>query len=289
MKYTIEGFSQEKLIEFGLDAIDAIILRWLVDFSQTGQMKEKTIKGKRFFWINYQTILDELPILGIKSKDGLSKRINKLIKVHILEKYIDKKAGNFTYFRIIGEHFSLLITSSQSKQEENTYRLKSRKVSDESSEGIGRKFGRVSDESSEGYRTKVRNIYSSTIDSSTNDSSTSIEKENNIKEKVQNPQKNINEFKPDWMADDDWKDLIEHRKKVKAMNTPRALSVLSNELNKASALGWDGKSIVDEIVSRGWKGFKAEWLENSQINRNLGYAERISEANKRAMQEFVEE
>lgn len=35
MKYNIEGFNQEKLVEMGLNSDDAIILRWFVDFYST--------------------------------------------------------------------------------------------------------------------------------------------------------------------------------------------------------------------------------------------------------------
>ena len=39
MKYTIEGFAQDKLIELELDVSDALILRWFIDFAGTGNMK----------------------------------------------------------------------------------------------------------------------------------------------------------------------------------------------------------------------------------------------------------
>ena len=38
MKYSIEGFSQKRLIENNLGLKDSYILRWLVDFSKSGKM-----------------------------------------------------------------------------------------------------------------------------------------------------------------------------------------------------------------------------------------------------------
>ena len=38
MKYTIEGFSQLEMIRIGMDAIDALILRWFIDFKDSGKM-----------------------------------------------------------------------------------------------------------------------------------------------------------------------------------------------------------------------------------------------------------
>jgi hypothetical protein len=41
VKYTIEGFQQSVLVGWGLDATDAIILRYLVDFYHSGRIMAK--------------------------------------------------------------------------------------------------------------------------------------------------------------------------------------------------------------------------------------------------------
>ena len=69
---------------------------------------------------------------------------------------------------------------------------------------------------------------------------------------------------PPWMAPQDWSDLLEVRKKAKAINTERALKAYIKELNKAHEHGWSSRNLVDEIANRGWRGFKYEWLEEAR-------------------------
>jgi len=81
------------------------------------------------------------------------------------------------------------------------------------------------------------------------------------------PRCNTGAFMPDWFAPKDWADLMEHRRKKGAIQSERALKVLRDELNKAhERLGLDSKAITDEITNRGWRGFKAEWLERDMGN-----------------------
>lgn len=108
MKYTIEGFNQEyaislqkKIIEkdkekiIKLDCIDLIILRWIVDFEPN--MSKKIIDGKTYFWINYQSLLEALPILDIK-KRMLCYRLDKMCDLNILEHKNVKEKGNYSYY-----------------------------------------------------------------------------------------------------------------------------------------------------------------------------------------------
>ena len=43
MKYTIMGFSQIQAIEYNLDLIDLMLIRWFVDFKDSGEMKYKLL------------------------------------------------------------------------------------------------------------------------------------------------------------------------------------------------------------------------------------------------------
>ena len=65
MKYTIEGFNQAKAVELGLCVADLIILRWFVDFAGTDKMLKRSIEGKEYYWIKYEGMLEDLPILSI--------------------------------------------------------------------------------------------------------------------------------------------------------------------------------------------------------------------------------
>ena len=83
MKYTIEGFNQAKAVELGLCVADLIILRWFVDFAGTDKMLKRNIEGTEYYWIKYEGLLEDLPILSI-TKDTLYRRLKGLVKRLVL-------------------------------------------------------------------------------------------------------------------------------------------------------------------------------------------------------------
>lgn len=111
MKYTIEGFSQSKAIEFNLDAIDLCILRWITDFANTDSMVKMQVENKVYFWIKYEGLLQELPIIGIK-KDSLYRRLKNMVEQGVLEHTTVKMGGTFSMYRF-GKKFTELLTEKE--------------------------------------------------------------------------------------------------------------------------------------------------------------------------------
>lgn len=111
MKYTIEGFSQAKAIELNLDAIDLCILRWITDFANTDSMVKMQVENKIYFWVKYEGLLQELPILGIK-KDSLYRRLKNMVEQGVLEHTTVKMGGTFSMYRF-GERFIDLIANKE--------------------------------------------------------------------------------------------------------------------------------------------------------------------------------
>ena len=65
-----------------------------------------------------------------------------------------------------------------------------------------------------------------------------------------------------------WNDFLKHRKRLRADVTETALNGIIREAKKAKLPLND---VLTEIVSRGWRGFKAEWLsEQKQQNYTSG-------------------
>lgn len=119
MKYTIYGFSQRKAIEYDLTSDDLLVLRWIIDFSNTNKMKTIYEDNKVYYWINYATILEELPILNI-SKDRLKRKIfNKLCEANVLIHKHIKIGGSFSYYAI-GDNYLSLISDSEEKTNDTT-------------------------------------------------------------------------------------------------------------------------------------------------------------------------
>jgi len=102
MKYTIHGYSQEKSIESGLDYLDLGILRWIQDFYPA--MKKTIFQNKEYGWFSYSYFLNELPIIGINTKAGLRKRIDKIIEKGFIDrtciKDADDKLGTRSWIRL---------------------------------------------------------------------------------------------------------------------------------------------------------------------------------------------
>lgn len=129
MKYSVLGFNQEvvltykktvirkikgveKEIEVRIDVTDLLIINTVSDFMNRSNIIKSEVEGKNYFWINYSTLLEDLPILDI-TKQGLSDRLDKLHEFNIIEKKVVKNdMGTFTCFRM-GEEYEKLKYSSK--------------------------------------------------------------------------------------------------------------------------------------------------------------------------------
>ena len=116
MEYVVHGFSQEKAIELGLDDRDLLILRWFVNFRDNGKMATKIIKEDKYYWIDYQAIIEDLPIMKIKNADSVYRRLKKMAKVKVLKHETVRAGGVFSYYTI-GENYPALVdTKSKIKK-----------------------------------------------------------------------------------------------------------------------------------------------------------------------------
>ena len=87
-------------VAYGLDMNDLILLRWFVDFRNTDRMEEKIFDGKVYYWVNYEKVIADLPILKINNKIVLRRRLKKLCDCKVLDFHLEKNSkGTFTYYR----------------------------------------------------------------------------------------------------------------------------------------------------------------------------------------------
>lgn len=131
MKYTIHGFSQQEAVKFKkivldkndkekeirIDCTDLLILRWFVDFYP--KMMKVEIEGVQYAWVQYQKILQDLPLLDIK-KQALFDRLQKLCEFKILKHKTVKVNGTFSYYGF-GEMYGVLIDTEYSQIQEGEY------------------------------------------------------------------------------------------------------------------------------------------------------------------------
>lgn len=68
---------------------------------------------------------------------------------------------------------------------------------------------------------------------------------------------------PDGVSPDVWEDFNAVRKAKRAPVTPTALKSIEREAGKA---GWSLQDALSECVTRGWQGFKADWVKPQNDN-----------------------
>lgn len=110
MKYTINGFSQAKLIEYGLDEKDSLLLRYLVDFKGSGKMRSRIVGQEEFYWLSYKGVIEEYPILNLK-EDSVYRRLKKLCDKRILKSITIREGGTYSFYNT-GENYLSLISDS---------------------------------------------------------------------------------------------------------------------------------------------------------------------------------
>ncbi len=116
MKFTVMGFSQRAVLDINeisenkLDIIDLTILRWFVDFCHTDKMAKMIENNETYYWVKYQAVLDDLPILKI-GRRMLATRFQKLVDVGILKNLLRKNGGTYTLYTF-GDKYEMLISDS---------------------------------------------------------------------------------------------------------------------------------------------------------------------------------
>ncbi|MBB6622549.1 conserved phage C-terminal domain-containing protein [Clostridium gasigenes] len=108
MQYTFLGFSTAKIMEFELDMKDMAILRYFVDFRETGKMKAEMVDGENYYWVKYEAIVEEIPFIDLKKKAVMA-RMLKLRDLGILTHYTKRSsAGTYSFFGLGSKYIELI-------------------------------------------------------------------------------------------------------------------------------------------------------------------------------------
>jgi hypothetical protein len=117
MLYTI-SLSQERIVNFNkiykanLDLNDAAIIDYLSKTIGMVNMQKKIYKGREYTYICNSRIVTNLPLLSVKNLDAISRRVNKLVKLGIFQKIVDKDSGNKIFYAL-GMGYSELIFTQE--------------------------------------------------------------------------------------------------------------------------------------------------------------------------------
>ncbi len=175
MKHTIMGFRQDKLVKFGLDIIDASILRYFIDFKESNGMNTREVEGHIYYWLRYDAVLREFPIFRMK-KCTVQSRFFKLRDAGMLTHLVVREKGTYSFFGI-GENYKELITREGAEEENSKGICEGAKGMGEEPKGIDEKSKGICEElKGMDEESKGCGFKSTTNNPSTKDSSTKINK-----------------------------------------------------------------------------------------------------------------
>ena len=111
MKYTIY-INQKELSKTDFDLVDGAILDYLyfICNSTNEKIEEQRING--YTWVDYNKILSENPLLRIKSKGALSRRIKKMEKSDFIKLFERLNNGHKLKYFALTKKSEILFTQS---------------------------------------------------------------------------------------------------------------------------------------------------------------------------------
>jgi hypothetical protein len=86
-------------LELNLGLHELAILDFMVKFSQTKRCERKIDGNEIYFWFSAALIIQELPILGINTRQGIAKRIDNLINCKVLSAHKDNQKLAKSWFK----------------------------------------------------------------------------------------------------------------------------------------------------------------------------------------------
>lgn len=112
MKFTIL-INQKALIDSGmnLDIVDLAIFELLKDFSLTDRCKKLNVENTTYFLFNWKLVNNQLPILGLNSRQSVFKRFEKLKENNIIVAHPDNSTLGQSWYTFGANYSKLLFLS----------------------------------------------------------------------------------------------------------------------------------------------------------------------------------
>ena len=276
MKYNISGFDQSAMIELGLNADDLNILRWFIDFKDSGKMlKEYFVEENCFYyWINYNGLIEAFPYLFVNcnteetKKKKLQRLLNGNISKILKKKLIKNKKGTYTFFALNEINYQKLL------------RVKHESCEEEYNAGAeiptGTNHSGANDTTGTNHSSAHRNESFHPKDSSINNSSINLNKKEKGKKKTKKEptQTEIDEVINAYTSNEELKatliEFVKFRKSIKRVMTTRALELLIKKLDKLANDDNTKIEILNESIMNGWNGIFPLKDNSTPNNKNKG-------------------
>lgn len=272
MRNSILGFNQAyaaslykvvekagKEVTLKLDVNDLTILRWLVDFSHTGKMETISMDGKLYYWVSYNKVIEDLPLLNI-GKDMLYRRLKKMVELDILTYY--SKSGGQAYFGF-GNNYVSMLSSEYVENSEGSEKNPSM------SENNPSNLGKNSVPTPEKIPTN-RILNNSPLDKTLN---------SNKESKKDNYNAIVDENFTDNKVKETIFEFIKMRKLIKKPLTDFALKKICNALKKLSSDPLEQVAILEQSIINNWQGIfpLKNNINTSNNNKNVGNFDFVTE------------
>ena len=276
MKYNISGFDQTAMIELGLNADDLNILRWFIDFKDSGKMfKEYFIEENCFYyWINYNGLIEAFPYLFVNcnteetKKKKLQRLLNGNISKILKKKLIKNKKGTYTFFALNEINYQKLLRVNHESCEEE-YNAGAEIPTGTNHSGANDTTG--TNHSGAHWNESFQPKDSSINNSSINNNKKEKEKKKTKKEPTQTE---IDEVINAYTSNEELKatliEFVKFRKSIKRVMTTRALELLIKKLDKLSNDDNTKIEILNESIMNGWNGIFPLKDNSTPINKNKG-------------------
>jgi uncharacterized protein YdaU (DUF1376 family) len=112
-----------------------------------------------------------------------------------------------------------------------------------------------------------------------------LHKTQDTEHKNTKPRKSASIVKPEAVDQKVWDDFLAIRKAKRSPMTNTALQGIQREADKA---GWPLETVMQECVTRGWQGFKAEWVAIKPVDKsNMSFAERDEQTRRKRWEEMT--
>ncbi len=99
-----------------LDVIDMSIFDFIKNFAHTDKCMKLQTESGTYFWVSHNTIIEQLPILGISTGAGIIKRINKLIDAGLLLRHPNCDLMRKTFYKFGPNYDRVVFTHNESLQ-----------------------------------------------------------------------------------------------------------------------------------------------------------------------------
>lgn len=114
MKYTIDGLSQVKIIEYKLVERERKLLQFMAFVSAGKNTSREVFNGVSHFWLNYAKFMAEYKYLLIPNTKQVGKHVKDLSDKGLISVHIERgPKGVFSYVAFTQEYYSLLSSNPE--------------------------------------------------------------------------------------------------------------------------------------------------------------------------------